>query len=418
MLWFRTLALATASSLALAAVTVAAQPYRNGWVATTYGSLNGLVRVSTGGAVTTVAKVSGSTASVMMDIDNRNYVVAANEPFIRRISPSGTLLASLPIPGGLIATEVSLHASGDYLVLAGQRFGNHVILRMDRAGSTVRTVWGPAAPWSVTSAVEAMVPDVRTGHMITFTNYRLHRLNVRNGQSTTLAVVAPFNFPIISTQITQDPTNGDLFIVGVSATSPLSNGDWYRVDRNGTVNTLGIATARVSAAAPTRASARRQRLVLGGSSGIHTLELSSQQRMPITAQPAAHVTPEQGRTLATEQIGTARWSIYIDVSEDANRPFAIALSAQPPSAVPLPDGRRIPLTVDALTLASVTGAIPTILRGGIGTLDANGSATATLDLSRLGPLPPGLRVWIGGVTFDPASPLGLRTILDPIILTQ
>jgi hypothetical protein len=98
-------------------------------------------------------------------------------------------------------------------------------------------------------------------------------------------------------------------------------------------------------------------------------------------------------------------------------PYALALSlsgVRP--GVLLPDGRRLPLNVDALTHAVLFGGLGHFLSfASVGRLGPLGLAFTYLDVSRL-PGVSGIRVWAVAVALDPAAPLGLGTISDPILI--
>ena len=80
----------------------------------------------------------------------------------------------------------------------------------------------------------------------------------------------------------------------------------------------------------------------------------------------------------------------------------------------LPDGRRIYLVPDALTVLSARNALQPFFQPGPLMLDANGEATGNLDLSGIGPL--GRPIWIAVAVLDPNAPLGVAYLPDTYVM--
>lgn len=123
------------------------------------------------------------------------------------------------------------------------------------------------------------------------------------------------------------------------------------------------------------------------------------------------------RNLASESlVGRNHFRMNVSFPREANRAFAVGVSAsgfQPGIAV---GGRRIPLVPDGLFLAAATGRLGGLLRNYVGRLDAQGEATATLDLRSLGAALAGVRLWFAGLTLDPNAPSGIATISKPMVI--
>ncbi len=85
-------------------------------------------------------------------------------------------------------------------------------------------------------------------------------------------------------------------------------------------------------------------------------------------------------------------------------------------ALTLPDGRVIPLAVDGVTFASLSGKLPGILDGAKGQLDAKGHATVTLDWTAFGGGVSGMRLWAVAVVVDPVASSSVAHISDPVHL--
>jgi hypothetical protein len=72
--------------------------------------------------------------------------------------------------------------------------------------------------------------------------------------------------------------------------------------------------------------------------------------------------------------------------------------------------QTLPLDFDALTATCLNPANP-VLVGSVGTVDANGDASATLQVPPIPELS-GLTVYAGGLTTDPANFPLARTVLN------
>ena len=82
----------------------------------------------------------------------------------------------------------------------------------------------------------------------------------------------------------------------------------------------------------------------------------------------------------------------------------------------LPDKRTIPLSADHLLTLSVSGLLPHVFQNYFGWLDGWGRGTASIDIP---PWPAliGLRIHSAFITLDPTSPLGIKSISNPISFT-
>lgn len=113
--------------------------------------------------------------------------------------------------------------------------------------------------------------------------------------------------------------------------------------------------------------------------------------------------------------GPMQRRLEVDFPGEAGRPYYAVLSATGLRPAPtLADGRSVPIALDGLSLASLTGGLPGILAGTVGRLDATGHATATLDWSSFGGALSGTRVWAVAVVIDPAASASVAHISDPI----
>lgn len=102
---------------------------------------------------------------------------------------------------------------------------------------------------------------------------------------------------------------------------------------------------------------------------------------------------------------------------DPNRSYIMAVSL---SNAGIPVGSRvIPLFPDTIFFVTLSNFLPTVTRNYQGVLDANGRATATLDLTSLtNPALQGITLHHAFVVLNPASPNGISTISNglPVLI--
>jgi len=127
----------------------------------------------------------------------------------------------------------------------------------------------------------------------------------------------------------------------------------------------------------------------------------------------------RGRHIQTVKTGTHRWTILLSCPRSPGRPYALAagLSGARPGVV-LPDGRRINLTVDHLTHATLNNRLPMVFNPGASRLDATGEARGWIDLSALNPPPGGfgLPLWIAMAVLDPQAPNRIKYLPDTYVM--
>jgi hypothetical protein len=134
--------------------------------------------------------------------------------------------------------------------------------------------------------------------------------------------------------------------------------------------------------------------------------------------PVYEVLPLWNRDLGSLRTGRGQWAVSIAPDKPkafAGRPFVLAASLTPPSpgGIVLPDGRQIFIGIDVLTVLTLAGPVPPFLTGNTGNLDANGRATAKLDLSSLGKAANGIVLHFCAAVPDPNAPAGLAWVCDP-----
>ena len=114
---------------------------------------------------------------------------------------------------------------------------------------------------------------------------------------------------------------------------------------------------------------------------------------------------------------TGMYDVRINIPSDGGNSYILGFSfTGVVPALPLPDGRRLPLVVDNLTFLTVNNLSAPYFTGTVGTLDAFGMAQAKVNVSAFYNLLKGMKLWMVVVTLDPKAPLGLATISDPKVL--
>ncbi len=116
--------------------------------------------------------------------------------------------------------------------------------------------------------------------------------------------------------------------------------------------------------------------------------------------------------------GPMQRRLEIDFPGEGGRPYYAVFSATGLRPAPmLADGRFVPIAIDGLSFASLTGGLPGILGGTVGRLDPTGHATATLDWSAFGSALSGMRLWTVAVVIDPAASAAVAHISEPVRAT-
>jgi len=123
----------------------------------------------------------------------------------------------------------------------------------------------------------------------------------------------------------------------------------------------------------------------------------------------------QGRSTQSVKVGPRKWDIHLSDPAHPGRAYVVAASmtgVRP--GVPLPDGRRINLFVDPVTMATANNLIRPYWDSGPGVLNALGGAKATLDLSGFDPVRAPL--WVTWLVLDPNSPTGIAVVHDTYVM--
>lgn len=399
---------------------VGAQYHTGGYFGVTWGSASVAygVRSDLQGKVTTMQLGTVSHYDCEMAADNKLVLVSDSttgaiwmiDPF--SMSVVGTLFAD----GALRSTAYGLeydHNGDLYLFTSSQLFRIQV----------------PGGLTTVTSGSFGLgngTIDVRTGELLIAAGSNLMRVDRQTGKATTLGT----GFMSRYGDAAQDPLTGSVYVSTCCGTST--------VPRSLDVLPPGKTVSTIYLASPTllgaygpqmdRVSAATTRIVTGcyrssstaQSGGIWYIDVNSSATQKVASfatTTVADVTFIEGRNIHSTRTAPGRYSVNISLPADASRSYVMGVGfTGVVPALPLPDGRRIPLVLDDLALLSVRGLLAPLVSGTVGALDAFGRATARIDVSSLYPGIRGLVVWMVVLTIDPKAPLGISTITDPFVL--
>ncbi len=409
--------------LLLAAATAAtAQPHTEPW----YGFIvPGAVRIDAQGSATTLgvrrAPAFFGTLGGTVDVDDRTLAMGAwandvGARFLLLVDPSATILRSIRLTWtnrsqGVGACSVQLDDDGSYLVLDNRDEANvhvHRIYRVTRSGAvtTVVTTGPMIRPSGLTVGI-----DDGDYHVLDYVTGQIYRF-ARSGQ-----VVTSVTVPSTGTKsgFAQDLTTGDHWV-------GTRNGI-LRISGQGAIATVRGASPPLATVTPysfgfDRASAAR-RSVLVSSEGpvpffVWRYDVQSTAFTTLVSLPNESIrelTPP--REVATIEPMPRQWEYRLHFAAHPGQAYALGLSlsgVRP--ATRLPDGRSIWLNIDALTAPSLDGRLFPVLRNNAGILDANGRATVNLDLRGIPAT--GINVWALAIVIDPAAPLGIAVIADPV----
>jgi len=412
----------------LAATVVPGQPHGHGWIFTAAQSAPApaLGRIAPQGTMSTLVTQSvlgGTTRAVggAMSAGNSHHLVAITSTAVHQslliVDGTGKIIRTLtvsPLPpsqGGYV-TDVVMDQDGDFIVLEGPGGGQSMALyRLDQQLNLTTLHSG-----SPLIRPAALTVDIDTGDFMVLDPGRLYRVKPDGSSITTVGL---FRVPVLG-QVTQDIATGDFFAGSNLAQEP--GAVIVRMTAGGTASTfLGAGFGSCTAVAADRASAPASRLafaVPGGNAGVYFVDVASRAITTLLKGPNlgyTHLWPDRGNNLSTTRMtGKLTWTLALDFPGDGGLAYAVGLSVTGVRPVlPLPDGRRIPLVLDALTPLSLSGRLAPIFTGHAGRLDPAGAATATLNSL---PAFQGLRLWAIALTLDPQAPLGIRTISDPVVL--
>ncbi len=402
-----------------------AQAHANGWFLPGVGHVYAL---RPGGAVASVQTSNRVTYAAAMDRDNRFVLVHdTSTRSILKMDPKtfaivGTLCVDSALSSVNAVQGIAIGCDGDaYFTSAFPRPG---VFRV--RGGVVTTLF--AGPPFANGAGNLSI-DVDSGDLLVtdppFTkNGVLVRLSRTGGTLSTIGLGLD---PRYGTH--QDVRTGDVFSGTCCGDGqPSSSGKSLLVVPKSSglaVTYLNDATLiGAYSARPDRASMANPQLVVAafgtqtvpGSGGVWTIDLATglpSKRTTVSMGTTHAAVPIHGRDIHSVRVGAAHWLVGLRIPAQANRQWiaGFGVSGVRPG-VSLPDGRTIPLAIDAVTYAGLAGALSPIVSATTGVLGAEGGGVFYVDL-RGTSLPPGIVLHIVVVVLDPAAPLGIALITDP-----
>jgi enediyne biosynthesis protein E4 len=133
----------------------------------------------------------------------------------------------------------------------------------------------------------------------------------------------------------------------------------------------------------------------------------------VAANQVIHLVEPTITSTGAAPVGGAS-TVTASIPGDEGLPYLLALSLSANHGIPLGNGNILPIDFDALTQVTLdpTNAIFT---GSVGVIDANGNASATLNVPPL-PFLSGLQVFCSGLTTDTAPFSGARTVLSEALV--
>jgi len=417
--------------LSLVALAAPAQPYSS-WAFIGNGNAAqpmALGAVDLSGNLSTIMlqtalPSSAFVNSVTMDADNRTYVLAmsdTNQPagFIR-VDAGGNVLNTFRVTNAMtITADVTLDTNGDYIVLesVGASTFTNALYRVDRSGNVTATLWMPSGFFpSLGVTLDGDTGDYLVG-LRGFTSNQIFRVKP-NGSGGVLAGTT--NVPLRN-QLAFERRNGNT-VIGAWPNAGPGAAVLLSMSGAGAVTTI-LASGLNSGECvhPERASAANYRYIVGSDPPNSGIFFVDGQTTAITTLHASqsyvyrHVAPNRGRNIGVIQRTPTRWELNLNFPGEAGLTWAIGLSVTGTRpAAPIPGGRNVPIAIDPITVASVSGLLTGVLIKNAGTLDVNDNDTTFIDVTGLGI--PSVNVWAVVLTLDPNAPNGIRTIADSVLI--
>jgi hypothetical protein len=418
-------------ALCLMSPATPAQHHTAGWSVITSASsastAPAIGQIDNSGKMTTVLAGSALPQNVYaqggtLDFDDRTYVVALLSKAINGslllVDRTGFILQTVqvlsksPANGGGFINDVILDHNGDYIVVVGVGGGaTPGLLRVDR-GYMVTTVY----QGTPLTEAKMVTTDINTGNFLVVDSSGRWVYSIAPDGSAIISVGIFSSTHSLNTQITQDIRTGDMFVGSWASQGVLL----FRMSSSGVATTFltgGLNAAYgVHADRSTAANPRLAMGALGTAPAACFVDLTTKAITTLHTGTTIFYQVFPNREVGTIKRGPGNCEISMHFQGEGGSPYVVGLSlsgVRP--GVALPDGRRINLQVDSLTVLSVNGLLGPLFTGYTGTLNAFDRASALLNVSGLPPLK-GVRVWAQVVTLNPSAPLGIQTIADPVIL--
>jgi len=402
-------------AMLVCATAVSAQPLAADIVGV--GTEGRLFHVDTGGRVTTYRVGAGLLHGWTMDYDNRGMLVTdATARAVYLLDETFAVTAVYPMPVQM-PLDVTVDQNGDILFTDGLSNGVH---RFSFHGGVFPVTTGIAP-----SLFGGLVIDVDTSDLIVtraggvLDGNPAFRVPRDGSAVTTIQAGVTGSFGMTQA------SDGSVWLASLAGT-PGAPRILYRFHANHSVDTShlgsipGTGILGATAVKADRSSAPTQRILLSAfdHQGLWLLDVdrATASRVSTLAEPLLEVGFRGERNLGSVRTGARRWQVDATFPGEAGRVYLIAMgySGVRP-AVTFPDGRRLWLVPDALTVATLGKSIPPYFTGNVGRLDPMGRGFATIDLTTLPREADGIRVWLVAATLDPAAPLGIATLSDPMV---
>lgn len=121
------------------------------------------------------------------------------------------------------------------------------------------------------------------------------------------------------------------------------------------------------------------------------------------------------RHIQPVKIGTGRWQVHLSCPDYPRKAYVLVLSASGyRPGVKLPDGRRVHLKLDPLSVLSLQNALRPLFDPGPLILGPTGMAVAQIDVSSLPPVD--VPIWMALGVLDQTAPCGLAFLPDTYVM--
>lgn len=396
----------------------------------------GIQRVDLTAATPRVSTIylPGSNSRFTMDVDNRQLIVVSEYATATpaphgcfRVDPmTNAVTTLLQHPGFSHHGSVTIDYNGDY-VIDQQTMTTSAVLRVPRAGPTTTLLVPTQA--GVTGAWLAKQPDILTGHALVPTvrqvssglAWGLLLLDTTTGAFSTFA--SPTTISSETPYFPQRAPSGTIEKAGHHRAYRWVFGQTPRA-----ITTLSLdpnhyhSGFRGVGAIDLQTAARPRHVVADGfqfprtpQTVFYAFDAATWTTTQTLLLPGRRYVQSfefwRGRHTQTVRTGPRRWQLRLSAPHLPGRAYRVAASVTglAPSTT-LPDGRRINLTLDPVTIATAANALPGIWNPGPGVLDRDGLALGQIDLSGVPTI--GIPLWIGWAVLDPAAPLGVAYLPD------
>ena len=406
------LVIALAASLASGS-SAAGQPYGGDYFFSNYGydwTVHpmvgaGLYRLTPAGRLTTLASYAGKALWLnfthQMDAANRHLIGAGWQMVYEWDAMTNAQLRTMYTTGWITGLSAH-HANGFVLAISGELKHISPDLQTWTTISTLKSPYFSIHGQDLWSGDYIIVDDTTCAVSLVSTDGKQTR------------PVGTYFGGFTSTAIVQSHLDGDFRV--------FTGSGLLRVDPRTMVHSTLVSGSFIPSAATFDRALGKGAISLFTSS--HTLQRMDPSGRVVSTSPRIQVPtwPFMIRHALERDLAAIRkaspnlWWLQLNCPTGAGRPYTIAISMTGFTPGIHVGGRTIPLVPDALFTLSVQGWLFPLLTGNIGTLSANGSGIAILDLRRFGGALTGLKLWAAAAVSNHSAPSGLSLITKPIVL--